>query len=335
MMIVGAVAVLAAGCQKEEIERYSAAREERTPLFPADPATRLLGALAPHGDSTWFFKLVGPVKAVEEQRGTFFAFLRSVRLEGDGPVWKLPPGWAEEKGPEPRFATLRLGPKDAPLELTVSRLGREGEAGSVLANVNRWRRLDLGLTRPLHKADLAAVTKTEEIGGVAFTVVDMGGYAVSKRAMPGGPARKPSLRYEAPEGWQAVPGDQGMIRAEAAFRVAGEGGRADVTVTALPGAAGGVAENVNRWRGQVGLKRLPDDELRRELRAVTVDGRAGEYADLTGARDRILAAILPRGDRTWFVKMTGPSALVEKHKAAFEKFLASLRFDGGTGANDG
>jgi hypothetical protein len=36
---------------------------------------------------------------------------------------------------------------------------------------------------------------------------------------------------------------------------------------------------------------------------------------------------------TWFIKMRGPADLVGRQLAAFEAFLKSVRFDGGTGAN--
>ena len=41
------------------------------------------------------------------------------------------------------------------------------------------------------------------------------------------------------------------------FTIRGEGNAtADLSIVALPGAAGGLVENLNRWRGQVGLASL-------------------------------------------------------------------------------
>jgi hypothetical protein len=45
----------------------------------------------------------------------------------------------------------------------------------------------------------------------------------------------------------------------------------------------------------------------------------------TAAMDRMLAAILPDGDRAWFFKVTGPTDLVDAHADEFETFLASVR----------
>jgi hypothetical protein len=351
LILLGSLAAgLLAGCQDEQIERYQAPREERAPLFPDNPSVRLLGAIVPHGDSTWFFKLAGPVKAVDQQKDAFTAFVRSVRFDDpDRPIaWTRPEGWDEirEKPGGLRYATLRLGPKDARLDLTVTRLGREGEASSVLANVNRWRRVDLGLNRAIHEADLAAVTRTEEVAGESATFVDMGGPGVTAPRQPtqpgGGIFEKPSLKYDTPEGWKPVPGDAGFVRAEAAFQ-AGEGDRrVDVTVTATAGEqAADLVENVARWRKQLRLPPADENEMRRDARPITVDGSAGHFFDLTGPesegarRQRFLVVMVTRGRQTWSIKMSGPPDAVERQRAAFDRFVGSLRFEAGKGDSNG
>src|SRR2546421_10583149 len=42
---------------------------------------------------------------------------------------------------------------------------------------------------------------------------------------------------------------------------------------------------------------------------------------------RILAAMAVDGDRVWFFKLMGPTARLEKHKAEFDQFVPSLRFN--------
>ena len=44
-------------------------------------------------------------------------------------------------------------------------------------------------------------------------------------------------------------------------------------------------------------------------------------------RIRMLAAMIPHGQKVWFVKATGPDPGVEQHKNAFIGFLESFRFD--------
>ena len=65
-----------------------------------------------------------------------------------------------------------------PFELTVFAFGKE--AGSVLDNVNRWRKLDVGLP-PVEAADLDKLTRETSVNGVKVTRVDMAGPGVKKR----------------------------------------------------------------------------------------------------------------------------------------------------------
>lgn len=339
LILVWGLAALLPGCQEAPIERYTAPREERPPLFPENPTVRLLGALIVHGEDTWFFKLVGPVDAVAAQKAAFDTFLRSVRFTGkdDPPLtWTVPEGWQKETPPPSRYAVFHLGPKDNPLELSVSRLGRGGEASSVLANVNRWRGNDLGLPRPLHEADLAHVVRNEEVAGVTVTFVDMGGPGSFRAPRPGGGAvARASLHYTAPEGWQSVPANREFGQ-EAAFRISDGDRTANMSVST---AGGNLLQNINRWREQVGLPEVGPNELPKLIQKVRVGGASADYVDLVGPEaaggKRTLGAILSRDGRTWFFKLHGPAGLVEKEKSRFEQFLASVRFNSGGGDNDG
>jgi hypothetical protein len=176
-------AVFLIGCQEDEIRHYQVPKPE-TPT-PADQAkVRLLAAIIPQGDNTWFFKLAGPAQQVEEHADAFQRFVQSVRFrnESRNPIdWKVPEGWRVQGGSGlGRYATFRLGPKDRPLELRVNRFGRE--AGTLLDNVNRWRHLDLGLPK-ITEQELGAVTRKLEVNGVAVTLVEMTGPGNRKAGM--------------------------------------------------------------------------------------------------------------------------------------------------------
>jgi hypothetical protein len=181
---LGALAgALLLGCQEETVSRYSVPKPEKFEEEPPPeekPRVRLLVAVFSQGDFTWFFKLVGPVAQVGEHEKAFDEFVRSLRFSNqpNQPVaWKLPAGWREEPGNAIRFATFKLGPKDAPLELTVFRF--PGKGGSTLDNVNRWRKLDLGL-KPVNDAQMAKVTRELKAEGAAGTLVDMSGPGTGK-----------------------------------------------------------------------------------------------------------------------------------------------------------
>src|SRR5215472_11550644 len=125
-LLAGLTLAILAGCKEETISRYQ---------VPKPPPQRLLGAIIPHGRQTWFFKLVGPQPVVDKHAEEFKEFINSVRFPDKGKepiIWTVPQegGWREEAGSGHRYVTFKLGPTDAPLELTVIPLG--GQGGSLL-----------------------------------------------------------------------------------------------------------------------------------------------------------------------------------------------------------
>jgi hypothetical protein len=125
--------------------------------------------------------------------------------------------------------------------------------------------------------------------------------------------------------------------------VAGKDGKqADVSIVPLGGMAGGALNNVNRWRGQVGLEPVQESDLPKLAQPVTAGGQPAQLYDLAGQNrssgdpTRILAAVQMRGGTAWFFKMIGDDNLVADQKAAFAEFLKSLSFaqlaEGSSGA---
>lgn len=129
--------------------------------------------------------------------------------------------------------------------------------------------------------------------------------------------------WKAPAHWKA--GGPRPMRL-ASFEVPGDGEPGDVSVSQLSGGGGGLLSNVNRWRGQVGLAPLDDAGLARESTPLTLHGgRKGTLVDLGGAGPkRILGAIVPDGDKTWFFKLTAPDALARREKQAFVGWVQSM-----------
>jgi hypothetical protein len=338
-IFAGLILLTAAGCQDEGV------RHHKVPRTPEPPA-RLLGAILPSGDQVWFVKLSGPEAAVAPHRDEFEQFVQSIRFpkQADEPItWTAPAGWRTESGPrDQRYATFRVGPDN--LEVTVSALDRKGN--EVLPNVNRWRK-QIGLGE-ITAAELSQTTRIVEIGGVTATLVDASGPPDAERkqllaaassepkpeltrrdphaALPA-PTEKP-VTYQVPAGWTDLPVLPGSIRV-AALRVNDGDRTAEVTIIPLAGPAGGLAANVNRWRGEIGLANSADDRITREAKTIDVAGTQATYVDLVGPRERTLGVMVPRGEQTWFIKFRGPAELVGKQQSAFEAFVRSLRF--GTG----
>ena len=145
----------------------------------------------------------------------------------------------------------------------------------------------------------------------------------------------PALKYTVPAGWETKPATQMRL---ASFGVSENGKAADISVVPLGGMGGGDLANVNRWRGQVGLQPVTEEEVLKLAEAVKVDGLTGNLYDVAGADtgeadpQRIVVAVLHREGSVWFFKMTGDAGLVEKQKPAFLDFLKSVQFTGQTAA---
>src|SRR5437899_3203359 len=74
-----------------------------------------------------------------------------------------------------------------------------------------------------------------------------------------GTAPAPAVATKVPADWQEAP--PGEMRV-ASYHVKGKDGKmADVSVVPLPGMAGRDIDNVNRWRGQIGLAPVSEAEL--------------------------------------------------------------------------
>jgi hypothetical protein len=116
---------------------------------------------------------MGPASKLSTKTEEFETFVRTVRFAAEGstpPIqWNAPSNWKAGKTNELRFATFLIDPEANPkLELTVIKLGKD--AGSILANINRWRgQIQLA---PASDADLATAITRFENSGLTFAVVD-------------------------------------------------------------------------------------------------------------------------------------------------------------------
>ena len=132
--------------------------------------------------------------------------------------------------------------------------------------------------------------------------------------------------WTVPPGWQEAPTGQFLV---AKYLVAGNGGaQAAVNVSMSSGNGGGLAANVNRWRGQLGLP--PVAEIL--TTPIDVAGDKGVLVDMggtdakTGQPSRLVGVIVSQTGQTWFYKLMGDSAVVEREKDAFTKFVQSVKY---------
>jgi hypothetical protein len=148
--------------------------------------------------------------------------------------------------------------------------------------------------------------------------------------LPPAPVGNPA-KWVKPDDWSEQPLSEMRL---GSFKVDGSNGAsADVSVTAFPGDAGGLAPNVNRWRGQLQLPPMEEDQLQQTIQRTEVEGVQTYLIDLQTPENapkpsRILGAVLETPDRTWFVKMTGSKELIESQHQKFLDFVKSFRFTG-------
>ena len=138
-----------------------------------------------------------------------------------------------------------------------------------------------------------------------------------KEVLPSGP------RGNVPPGWkEQKPGPMLL----AAYGVESTAGKGLVTVSMLPGEAGGFLANVNRWRGQIGLPPVAQAELAKEAQALDLKVGKAMLIDLrNNSRGQgISAAQVSIDGNSWFYKLTGPATMLDQEKETFQNYLKSL-----------
>ena len=134
------------------------------------------------------------------------------------------------------------------------------------------------------------------------------------------------LTWTTPAGWEEAPGSSMRLASfRAPYGDAGETG--DCSIVSLGGPAGGLAANVNRWRGQIGLDPQAPDAILAGARSDT--GRLGEFRlfrlvnpSLPG--QAVLAAMIPHAGQTVFVKLAAPAAALDILEPGFLSLCRSL-----------
>ena len=171
------------GCSEAEgIRTFDEPKPARPvpPQLPADQKKfRTIAAMIPQNAGEagpdaygqwWFFKLSGPVDVVTANEPAFRALVQSAQFTvGENPlIWDNPPGWVTGDKREFLYASLKLGTKESPTEITVTKA-----SGSVLMNVNRWR-TQLGLD-DVSASALDSVTSVRNVNNRIVVFVDVSG----------------------------------------------------------------------------------------------------------------------------------------------------------------
>lgn len=198
IVLLGAMitSLVIGGCYKTEpIRSYSAPKESApvadqaaAPAAPAaapgEPTDRMLAAILPVASQAYFFKVVGPIAAVDKHEKEINDFFADIRVGDDGkPKWQAPTGWKEGAAKAMRLATLEIPAEGKPLEVAISEpLPWAGNAEAMLSNVNRWRKqLQLPEVDTAHVGENSREIK---IGSTPMTIVDLRGRSGASGMMP-------------------------------------------------------------------------------------------------------------------------------------------------------
>jgi hypothetical protein len=134
-------------------------------------------------------------------------------------------------------------------------------------------------------------------------------------------SEKPQIKWELPAGWSPAPASAMRY---ASFTATGDtGDKIDISIVTFPGDGGSDADNINRWRQQIGL---PPTDTNADVVPLKTADTTFSAIDIAGGNARTIAAWTRRDSRTWFLKVTGPPAAVERQKPNFVRFVQSVRF---------
>lgn len=198
------------------------------------------------------------------------------------------------------------------LGVSVSLAGCGGEAGQSTYEITRTRTARVPTKRAHPRATSAQRFLYQRLGTK--------GHTGHRRPV----TAQLVLDWKVPTGWKEL-GPTNMRKVN--LRVAG---RDDAHCYVTPPIGGSALANINRWLEQMGKPKIGAKELAKLPRKRAL-GISGTYLEIDGsfqgqANQRLVGLILPIGQQVYYVKMTGPKALLEKERGRFEEFLGSLRF---------
>ena len=367
VFLVSAVAAIAAGCGRDDVKVYQVAKE--TPPASTPPADAPAATPAPAMDAAVPAQTANALPqfqfalppgwqqiAASQMRVASFTVTNSAGPAGDVGIIPLPAGENELALVNMWRDQLQLPPTDHadPVEITVgsdpAKLFEFVSTAPVLDGKFLQRNLVAMQTRgsmswffKLTGEDAFVASQknnflqflksfqfsdnTPASAQIAAPAVDMA--AVGAAATPAVPTDVNSM-WTVPAGWQSVTPSQFLL---AQFTIQTGGAQAEVNVSQLAGEGGGLMANVNRWRRQLGLPPVSQEEdFSKMVDSLTVPGGQAQVVDFNGTNAkngqvaRLVGVVLPQNGQTWFYKLMGDPGVVAAQKDAFFKFIQSARY---------
>ena len=138
-----------------------------------------------------------------------------------------------------------------------------------------------------------------------------------------------AFTYSVPDSWAPQPLGP-MVNRGSFLLPEAAGARPALTISSFPGTTGGIASNLNRWRSQLGLPNLPDDEVvsqaeKRSVGTLTMYVCYYEGTGKDGKPAAMAGAVIPQDSESWFFKLTGPQAAMAAARPSFDAFLGTIK----------
>ncbi len=141
-------------------------------------------------------------------------------------------------------------------------------------------------------------------------------------------------KAEVPAGWKAADIPEGLKKFRLYQFNIGEKDKAEVIIS--PPFGGGVAQNIERWKGQ-----FSGQGAKAEVSKLEVGGVPVTYLDASGTYKppafsanaksepkenyRMLGAIFDSANGPFFIRFVGPAVTVSENKQAFDQWLKSFK----------
>ena len=333
---------MVSGCKREQIRVYTVAREQPAPMATSVEGGHESGAPHIHykAPAGWSEEQPGGIRvarfSVPAQKGPQID-VSVIPLPGItasktdivnlwreqiqlGPIQETELGGALEK--------VKVGSDDADMfdMVSTNAIIEEQHKARILVAM-----LSHGQTTWFFKMtgedDSVRAQRSAFVEFLKSVELDYSSHADAGPRLTSAPPSRPS--WQVPTTWKEVPAPQ-MLLAKFVMPDPKEP-RAEVTVSVFPGDAGGLLPNINRWRRQLKLDPVEDASIGQMTTTLDVPGRKGVLVDLSGQNTngqptRIIGAILPSQEQTWFYKLTGDPQVAQAEKDAFVQFVQTAKY---------
>ena len=137
---------------------------------------------------------------------------------------------------------------------------------------------------------------------------------------------KINFSWDAPDSWIKTKGNNFAL---AVYNFTAFGENVKISITEFPGLAGGIKDNVNRWRKQLGLPSQTIDQINDE--SILHSNAMGEFSmhkiiNIKNPNLAFLSAILPLKQSTVFVKLESSKEGLNRLEHIFLNFCSSFEY---------